>query len=139
MRRERARVGCGVQRMASGDGWWALTSPLPSTTTITTTTTTTTTLTIMITWTGGWVGLVSGWVGVVLAGSGGERASSVIDTTAPSGIFRRGELSEWSKVLDSKSSVPPKGTAGSNPALSAGAAMRATARLRSACVMKAAY
>lgn len=42
-----------------------------------------------------------------------------IDTTGSSDTFRRGELSEWSKVLDSKSSVPPKGTAGSNPALSA--------------------
>ena len=44
---------------------------------------------------------------------------TAIDTTGSSDTFRRGELSEWSKVLDSKSSVPPKGTAGSNPALSA--------------------
>jgi dihydrodipicolinate reductase len=37
-----------------------------------------------------------------------QRAAYVIDTTGSSDTFRRGELSEWSKVLDSKSSVPAR-------------------------------
>ena len=53
-----------------------------------------------------------------------------IDRLVRSDTLRRGELSEWSKVLDSKSSVPPKGTAGSNPALSAKGCAATQAKLR---------
>lgn len=44
--------------------------------------------------------------------------ATLVDTPRWFASFRRGELTERSKVLDSKSSVPT-GTKGSNPLLSA--------------------
>ena len=44
--------------------------------------------------------------------------ATAVDTPKCFASFRRGELSEWSKVRDSKSRVP-RGTKGSNPLLSA--------------------